>query len=89
MYNNLENIYNMIEKIRDNILVYDLNEVFINVDSLIQEISNSTSLESMPEEKIKVFNTILENLMVAMKNQDYLLLADVLKYQLKDFIENI
>lgn len=89
MYNGIDKVCNMIDKIRDNIFDYNLNEVFINVDSLILELSKYESLELIPKEKISGFNTILGNINLSIQNKDYLLLSDVLKFQLKDFIENI
>ena len=43
----------------------------------------------MPKEKINGFNTILENINISIQNKDYQLVSDILKFQLKDFIENI
>lgn len=89
MNNCVEKINNKIEDIRDNIYDYNLNAMFNNIDSLILEISNCVNLEEMPKDKINVFNTILENINISIQNKDYQLVSDILKFQLKDFIENI
>ena len=89
MHNSVDKVYNMIDKIRNNIFDYNIKEVFNNIDFLIHEISNYVNLEIIPEDKINVFNTILQNINLSIQNKDYLLLSDILKFQLKDFVENI
>ncbi len=89
MHNDMDKVNNIIENIRDNIYDYNLKDMFSNIDSLIFEISSCVNLEEMPKDKINVFNTILENINISIKNKDYQLLSDILKFQLKDFVENI
>ena len=89
MHNDINRISNKIENIRDSIYDYNLKAMFNNIDSLIIEISNYVNIEEMPKDKINVFNTILENINISIQNKDYLLVSDILKFQLKDFIENI
>ena len=89
MHNDINRISNKIENIRDSIYDYNLKAMFNNIDSLIIEISNYVNIEEMPKEKNNVFNTILENINISIQNKDYLLVSDILKFQLKDFIENI
>ena len=89
MRNDVEKINNIIEDIRNSIFDYKLKAMFSDIDLLILEISNSVNLEKMPKDKINIFNAILENVNISIRNKDYQLVADILKFQLKDFIENI
>jgi len=89
MRNDVEKINNIIEDIRNSIFDYKLKSMFSDIDLLILEISNSVNLEKMPKDKINIFNTILENVNISIRNKDYQLVSDILKFQLKDFIENI
>ncbi|WP_010237121.1 hypothetical protein [Clostridium arbusti] len=89
MNNCMDKIKNRIENIRDNIYDYNLKIMFSNVDSLILEISNCINLKEMPKDKVNILNTILQNINISIQNKDYQLVSDILKFQLKDFIENI
>lgn len=89
MNNCMDKIKNRIENIRDNIYDYNLKTMFSNVDSLILEISNCINLKEMPKDKVNILNTILQNINISIQNKDYQLVSDILKFQLKDFIENI
>ena len=87
--NDIEKINNIIENVRDNIYDYNLKNMFSNVDLLILKISDCINLEKISQDQISVFNTILENINICIQNKDYQLLADILKFRLKDFLENI
>lgn len=89
MHNGVEKINNRIEDIRNHIYDYNLKVMFSNIDSLILGISNCINVEEISKDKINVFNTILENINMSIENNDYQLLSDILKFQLKDFLENI
>ena len=89
MNNYVEKISNKIEQISDNIYDYNIKVMFNNIDSLILEISNCINLEGISEGKINVFNTILENINISIRNKDYQLISDILNFQLKDFMKNV
>ncbi|MBP2033809.1 hypothetical protein J2Z42_002516 [Clostridium algifaecis] len=89
MDNHTDKINNRIENIRNNIYDYNLKEMFSDIDALILEISNCINLEKISEDKVNVFNVILGNINTAVQNKDYQLVSDILKFQLKDFMENI
>lgn len=79
----------VINNIRNNILEYNLNLVFIEVNGLITELLTYAQSERIPQEKVNDFNTILMELVTSFENKDYLLLSDILKYKLIMFLENI
>lgn len=89
MHNDMEKLNSIIEDTRENIYDYNLKAMFCNIDSLILEMSNSIKLEEIPKDKINIFNNILENINISIRNKDYQLLSDILQFQLKKFVGNI
>lgn len=89
MINDIEKIIIKIDDIRDNIYDYNLKDMFSNIDSLILKLSNCGSLKIIPKDKTSDFNAILDNINISLRNSDYQLLSDILKFQLKVFLENI
>ncbi len=49
----------------------------------------STLLPAFKEEQVQTFNEILSLLNIAISNQDYLLMADLLEYEMKPFLINM
>ncbi|HBQ25203.1 MAG TPA: hypothetical protein DD791_02310 [Syntrophomonas sp.] len=45
-------------------------------------------LSMLNEEQTRVINEILSLLNIALSNQDYLLMADLLEYEMKSFLSN-
>lgn len=89
MHNDIDKINNIIGDIRDYISEYNLKAMFTNIDSLILEISDRIDLDGISKEKIGILNTILQNINTSIQNKDYQLTSDILKFQLKDFLDNI
>ncbi len=89
MHNGIEKICDKIDKIRNSIYDYDLKNVFTGLDDLILHILDYLNSEKLNEEKNIVFNAILENINSSIYNKDYMLLSDILKFQLRDYLEKL
>lgn len=89
MCSSIEKINSSIEKIESNIYDYDLNAVFTNLNNLIFEISDYVNLKKLTDEDNFGFNTVLKTINNSIHNKDYILLSDVLKFQLKNYLEKI
>lgn len=70
--------------IREKIYSYDIANIQNEVLVLVEEFSNLTN--SLNTEKLGYRNDILNYLMTAFSNKDYLVLGDILKYELLPMI---
>lgn len=88
MIKKIDNIINSIDSIWDNI---NLSEFKKGNEELVELISHIESNIGVFSENTAIFNDMifnLNNIMKAMEKKDYVLEADILKYELKDiFIE--
>ena len=89
MNENVDRISSLANIIQNDIFEYNLNSVFEYMSELIAELVKLAENGDVKTEKIYMFNKILEEIVLSFENKDYLLLADILKFKLVTFIENI
>jgi len=80
----MHNIINIIDKIQDSIFKFDLNDIHAEISELVNYIGNLTG--KLNDCQIKTLNEILRYMSIGIQNQDYLLVADILQYELKQFV---
>lgn len=61
---------------------YEINTGMVRLNDLIFELLDYLSKKDMEEERLKEINQLLELVQQAVENKDYLIAADVLKYEL-------
>lgn len=75
-----------IDYIEESVFLGKFNEILTNVLSIAETIDNNKQLtENNFEESWK---QILYYIMVSLENKDYLLVSDILKYELKPMLNN-
>lgn len=84
---NLIELEASVSNIRDRIFTYDIANLQSEVLVLVEEIHSQT--ESLSEEDLGYTNDILNYLMTALSNKDYLVLGDILKYEFLPLITEI
>jgi hypothetical protein len=68
--------------------IYDY-KISIFTDRIIRLLENiSQCIQTGGDEVKQNFNSILNYINISLENKDYLVLADILKYELKKFIED-
>lgn len=80
----MKRILNLIDKIEENIILYNLNELKKNISILIDEIISY--LPNLDEKKVSQINEIFYYMNNSLDNKDYILYLDILQYELKSFI---
>lgn len=82
-----ENFEGDVEGVLKCIFNYDIKGMAQNITKLLTEISQIVySVNKQDEERL---NEILKYIGIGMQNQDYLLVADILNFELKPFISDI
>ncbi|KZL94085.1 hypothetical protein [Clostridium magnum] len=81
-----EEIKEQINQIVDSIYKYDINKVMNLIGCLFNSID--VSLQKNEFENVNSLNKVLTMMEEAMNNKDYLLLADILKFELFPIIPN-
>lgn len=84
---NLIELEASVSNIRDRIFAYDIANLQSEVLVLVEEIHSQT--ESLSEEELGYTNDILNYLMTALSNKDYVVLGDILKYEFLPLISEI
>ncbi|MCY6483669.1 hypothetical protein OW763_04815 [Clostridium aestuarii] len=74
-----------IKQIRENIFDYRVDEFINDTVSLIDELSKD--LKNLINEDEVKFNEIINYINISLQNKDYLLLADILKYELAPLLK--
>ena len=74
----------LLAAIEDKIFAYEIDELPGMIDQLMQALMTLLAGKS-PEDIIKI-NQVLELLIKAMQDKDYLLLADTLRYELQPML---
>ena len=78
---------NIINKIRTEIYEYNINYVLKETIKLIEGMYEL--LNDCDSGCVDKFNNILKNISISMKNEDYQLLGDILKFELQPFINKM
>jgi hypothetical protein len=78
-------ITEVIEKIRVSIYKFDTNELPQQINSLIELLS--PLLKDFTVNEMKYLQEILEYINIGMQNKDYLLVSDILKFELNPFLK--
>jgi hypothetical protein len=77
-------IIETIDAIQEKIFQYDVKETGSMLAGLIEQLSSL--LPGLEEQRITDLNDILSTMMAALQNADYLLVADLLKYELEPYV---
>lgn len=80
----LENIVYNIKDIEKNIFDYNINNVMKDILSQVDLIYNLAN--KLNADAISRINNVLKYVTIALENKDYLLLADLLEYELKTIL---
>lgn len=83
---NLEEIKQYVKEIREKIFDYEIDDLpkyIIEVFEKLQHIEKNFN-----DEEKKVFHDIIEYIQLGLENKDFLVVADILFYELIVFIEN-
>ncbi|MCB2297191.1 hypothetical protein [Clostridium tagluense] len=80
----LENVIEKIKDMEQNIFEYNISTIISDLIFIIDEIYNF--MKKLNEYGINIMNQVLNGLTIALENKDYLLLADLLFYELKPMI---
>jgi hypothetical protein len=81
---NLIELEASVADIRDRIFSYDIVNLQNEVLVLVEEVYSQTN--NLSNEELNYANDILNYLMAALSNKDYLALGDILKYELLPLI---
>lgn len=76
-----------IEKLYDNIFEYNIKEAMNQLVMLLNQLEKIQS--RIPTEYSNTFNDILNYINIGIENQDYLLAADIFKYELQPFLKEL
>jgi hypothetical protein len=79
-------LVDLVEKIEGSIFSYDINKLSESMPLLINEVSNL--MVYLNEKEVNLLNEILNYIYTSMGNKDYLLLADILHYELIPLFSN-
>ena len=80
----LPRITNWVEKVQEAVFSYEfvaVGQEFSDGIGLLAELANN-----LTEKNLDIFNEIIAMALEAQQGQDYLLLADILEYKLKPFV---
>ncbi|PRR82843.1 hypothetical protein [Clostridium vincentii] len=81
----MKDAINSIEEIRNLIFDFDIKIAMNKVSKLIEDLILISSNLSQP--KTNKFMSIITLMNIALGNKDYLLYSDILKYELRPFLE--
>ncbi|MCT4605039.1 MAG: hypothetical protein N4A64_02895 [Marinisporobacter sp.] len=81
------NLIKNIEKIQEYIFMYDLEKIQKEIIQFTNDFS--FFLRNISSKDINVFMEIFEYINIAIKNKDYLLIADLLEFELKPLLEKM
>jgi hypothetical protein len=84
---NLIELEASVATIRDRIFSYSIDNLQNEVLVLVEEVYSQTN--NLSNEELTYANDILNYLMAALSNKDYLALGDILKYELLPLISEI
>lgn len=80
----LEEKIDMVEEL---VFLGKFNEVITNTLIIVESIE--ISKKEIDKEFKELWNEILQYIMIALENKDYLLAIDILKYELKPILKNL
>ncbi|MCC5910845.1 MAG: hypothetical protein JJT76_10455 [Clostridiaceae bacterium] len=80
---------NTIIKIRENIFQNNIKTAVKDTLSLVDDINEEVDHNKYDEEQVEILNQIFNAINTSLYNKDYLLLADILEYELKTFINEL
>jgi hypothetical protein len=83
----MEKILSLIDQTESRIFMYDLNALSLELNELVNCIVSI--LVNVDNEKVEQLNEIVNDINIVLANKDYLLLADILEYQLKHYINSL
>lgn len=76
-----------IDMVEELVFLGKFNEVITNTLMIVEYIE--TSKKEIDKEFKELWNEILQYIMIALENKDYLLAIDILKYELKPILKNL
>ncbi len=77
----------IIDRLQEDIFKYEMQGVNTEISSLIGGITRL--MAGITHSQTATLNEILKYITTGMQNQDYLLVADILEYELKPFIKGL
>ncbi len=80
-------ILELIRQSESSIFNYDNSIIPIQISDLMTAIIDQTAFDIHDGQQLQMFNQLMQTSLQAMQDQDYLLLADILEYELKPFLE--
>jgi len=75
-----------LENIQEYIFEYDINKVKSSIQGLIEKLMSL--FKEADKDEVKILNEVFSYMNIALANKDYLLLADLIEYELAPFIKN-
>ena len=75
-----------IENIQADIFDYEVQNISNNVVSIFTEVIEKKHVDPSNAQAMSALNQLMKQCLLAMQNKDYLLLADIMEYELKPMI---
>lgn len=76
-----------IDKIIEDIFAYKVNIIMPNIVDFLEKLN--ATFQNLEKENQIVFKEIIQYLHMGLSNKDYLMVADILNYELKPFFKKI
>ncbi|WP_054693841.1 hypothetical protein [Syntrophomonas palmitatica] len=77
------NLNEMLNRIYETIYSYEVQDIPLQVVDFFNELIEKQAININDIYQVQTYNRLMKNSLEAMQNMDYLLLADILEYELK------
>ena len=79
-------IMEKLTNVQASIFDYEIKNVSNNLVNIFSEIIDNKLIDQNNQGKMNLLNNLMNHCLVAMQKKDYLLLADILEYELKPLV---
>jgi len=83
------NLDEMLNRLNNSIFSFEVQEIPVYLTDFFGAVIEMQAIDINNINHLQTYNTIMKNCLEAMQNRDYLLLSDILEYELKPLFVSV